>query len=116
MLSCHRSRKRGSRLAESLGVGPVIATALVATVGNASQFASARHFAAGSGLYREVALHHRGRMFDQAIHEYAAALSTDDYANGSRRLINVRKSLDTTQRQRSASEVSRNEATAISDG
>ena len=38
-----------------------------------------------------VALHRRNRTVDQAIHEYAAALSTADHANRSRRLINVRK-------------------------
>jgi transposase len=50
MLSWHRSNEASSRLAEIPGVGPVIATALVAKVGNASQFASARHFAAWLGL------------------------------------------------------------------
>ncbi|MGE3992402.1 DUF169 domain-containing protein, partial [Pseudorhodoplanes sp.] len=50
------------------------------------------------------ALHRRDRMVDQAIHEYAAALSTADHANGSRSLINVRKILDTTQHGYLASE------------
>lgn len=50
MLSWHRSNEASSRLAEIPGVGPVIATGLVAKVGNASQFASARHFAAWLGL------------------------------------------------------------------
>jgi transposase len=50
MLSWHRSNEASSRRAEIPGVGPVIATALVAKVGNASQFASARHFAAWLGL------------------------------------------------------------------
>jgi|APFEC2959095136_1045048.scaffolds.fasta_scaffold04966_3 integrase len=38
-----------------------------------------------------VALHRRNRMVDQAIHEYAAALSTADYASRSRRLIECAK-------------------------
>ncbi|MBV9556151.1 MAG: IS110 family transposase [Pseudolabrys sp.] len=50
MLLWHRSSAASSRLAEIPGVGPVIATALVAKVGDASQFASARHFAAWLGL------------------------------------------------------------------
>jgi transposase len=50
MLLWHRSNEASSRLAEIPGVGPVIATALVAKVGDASQFASARHFAAWLGL------------------------------------------------------------------
>lgn len=50
MLSWHRSNEASVRLSEIPGVGPVIATALVAKVGDASQFASARHFAAWLGL------------------------------------------------------------------
>jgi transposase len=50
MLSWHRSNEASSRLADIPGIGPVIATALVAKVGNASQFASTRHFAAWLGL------------------------------------------------------------------
>jgi transposase len=50
MLSWHRSSEASSRLAAIPGVGPVIATALIAKVGDASQFASARHFAAWLGL------------------------------------------------------------------
>lgn len=50
MVSWHRSSEASSRLAEIPDAGPVIATALVAKVGDASQFASARHFAAWLGL------------------------------------------------------------------
>jgi transposase len=50
MVSWHRSNEASSRLTDIPGVGPVIATALVAKVGDASQFASARHLAAWLGL------------------------------------------------------------------
>lgn len=50
ILAWHRQSVASQRLATAPGVGPITATALVAAIGDASQFASARHFAAWLGL------------------------------------------------------------------
>jgi transposase len=50
ILAWHRTSEESQRLATAPGVGPLTATALIAAVGDASQFASARHFAAWLGL------------------------------------------------------------------
>lgn len=48
--ACHRSSDMSRRLAEIPGIGPLVATALVATVPDPRAFASARNFAAWVGL------------------------------------------------------------------
>jgi transposase len=48
--ACHRSSEMSRRLAEIPGIGPLVATALVATVPDPRTFASARNFAAWIGL------------------------------------------------------------------
>jgi len=48
--ACHRSSDMSRRLAEIPGIGPLAATALVATVPDPRAFASARNFAAWIGL------------------------------------------------------------------
>jgi len=48
--ACHRSSDMSRRLAEIPGIGPLLATALVATVPDPRAFASARNFAAWIGL------------------------------------------------------------------
>ena len=48
--ACHRSSEMSRRLAEMPGIGPLLATALVATVPDPRAFASARNFAAWIGL------------------------------------------------------------------
>ncbi len=48
--SWHRSNPASQRLASIPGVGPITATAIVATVGDARQFKSGREFAAWIGL------------------------------------------------------------------
>jgi transposase len=48
--ACHRSSEMSRRLAEIPGIGPLLATALVATVPDPRAFASARNFAAWIGL------------------------------------------------------------------
>ena len=48
--ACHRSSDMSRRLAEIPGIGPLVATALVATVPDPRPFASARNFAAWIGL------------------------------------------------------------------
>lgn len=50
ILAWHRTSEASQRLATAPGVGSLTATALIAAVGDASQFASARHFAAWLGL------------------------------------------------------------------
>jgi transposase len=50
ILARHKTSEASQRLATAPGVGPLTATALIAAVGDASQFASARHFAAWLGL------------------------------------------------------------------
>lgn len=50
VLAGHRANADSRRLAGIPTVGPLIASAFVATVGNAAQFASGRHFAAWLGL------------------------------------------------------------------
>ncbi|MDD9723592.1 transposase [Sulfitobacter sp. PR48] len=52
ILAWHRSSEASQRLATAPGVGPLTATALIAAVGHASQFESARHFAAWWALHR----------------------------------------------------------------
>ena len=46
----HRASEQSKRLAEIPGVGPITASAMLATVGNIHAFRSARHFAAWLGL------------------------------------------------------------------
>jgi transposase len=48
--ACHRTSEISRRLAEIPGIGPLVATALVATVPDPRAFASARNFAAWIGL------------------------------------------------------------------
>jgi transposase len=48
--TCHRSSDMSRRLAEIPGIGPLVASALVATVPHPRAFASARNFAAWIGL------------------------------------------------------------------
>lgn len=50
ILAWHKGNEAGRRLATVPGIGPITASALVASVGEVSNFASARHFAAGIGL------------------------------------------------------------------
>jgi len=50
ILAWHRQSEASQRLTTAPGIGPITATALVAAIGDASQFASARHFAAWLGL------------------------------------------------------------------
>jgi transposase len=50
LLSLARQNEVCRRLMTILGIGPIAATALVATVGNARSFTSGRHFAAWIGL------------------------------------------------------------------
>ena len=50
ILAWHRTNEASQRLATAPGVGPLTATALIAAVGDGSQFTSARHFAAWLGL------------------------------------------------------------------
>jgi transposase len=50
LLAWHRSNEISSRLAAIPGVGPITASAIVATVGDARQFKSGRQFAAWLGL------------------------------------------------------------------
>ena len=54
ILAWHERSEASQRLATVPGIGPLTATALVAAVGDASQFASARHFAACLGLTPRV--------------------------------------------------------------
>lgn len=49
ILAWHRRSEASQRLATAPGIGPITATALVAAIGDARQFASARHFAAWLG-------------------------------------------------------------------
>ena len=50
ILAWHKASEASQRLATAPGVGPPAATALIAAVGDASRFTSARHFAAWLGL------------------------------------------------------------------
>lgn len=50
LLAWHRASAASRRLAAIPGIGPLTASALVASVGAGTQFASARHFAAWLGL------------------------------------------------------------------
>jgi transposase len=50
ILQWHRGNVASRRLAEIPGIGPLSATALVASIGDARRFASAREFAASIGL------------------------------------------------------------------
>ena len=50
IIAWHKASEASQRLATAPGVGPLTATALIAAVGDASQFPSARHFAAWLGL------------------------------------------------------------------
>jgi transposase len=50
ILRWHRSSAASRRLAEIPGIGPLSATALVASIGDARRFASAREFAASIGI------------------------------------------------------------------
>lgn len=50
IVACHRGSAASRRLAGVPGVGPVIASAVVATVADPSAFTSGRHFAAWLGL------------------------------------------------------------------
>lgn len=50
IIAWHRDNEASRRLAAVPGIGPITASAIVATVGEVSNFASARHFAAWTGL------------------------------------------------------------------
>ena len=50
ILAWHKESEASRRLAAVPGIGPITASAIVATVGDVSNFASARHFAAWLGL------------------------------------------------------------------
>jgi len=50
IVAAHRQNEKSRRLASTPGVGPITASALVASVSDARQFKSARHFAAWLGL------------------------------------------------------------------
>lgn len=50
IVSWHRQNEKSRRLADIPGLGPITASALVASVGDARSFASARQFAAWLGL------------------------------------------------------------------
>jgi transposase len=50
ILEWHKGNEASRRLAKIPGVGPITASAVVATVGNASNFTSARHLSAAWGL------------------------------------------------------------------
>lgn len=50
ILTWHKENEASRRLATVPGIGPITASAIVATVGGASNFASGRHFAAWIGL------------------------------------------------------------------
>jgi transposase len=50
IVASHRKNEVSRRLASVPGVGPIIASAIVASVADAHQFKSARHFAAWLGL------------------------------------------------------------------
>jgi transposase len=50
ILAWHRENEASRRLATVPGIGPITASAIVATVGDASNFGSARHLAAWIGL------------------------------------------------------------------
>lgn len=50
ILAWHKANEASRRLATVPGIGPITASALVATVGDVANFTSARHFAAWIGL------------------------------------------------------------------
>src|SRR3954464_6336546 len=50
ILEWHKGNEASRRLAKIPGVGPITASAVVATVGDASNFTSARHLSAAWGL------------------------------------------------------------------
>jgi transposase len=50
IVAWHKASEASQRLASAPGVGPITATAIVAAVGDGTQFHSARHFAAWLGL------------------------------------------------------------------
>jgi transposase len=50
IVAWHKSSEASRRLASAPGVGPITASAIVASVGDGRQFQSARHFAAWLGL------------------------------------------------------------------
>ena len=50
ILHWHRSNEHSKRLADVPGIGPITASAVMATIGDAKAFKSARHFAAWLGL------------------------------------------------------------------
>jgi transposase len=50
ILAWHKSNEQSQRLATIPGIGPITASAIVASVGDSSQFRSGRHFAAWLGL------------------------------------------------------------------
>jgi transposase len=52
ILAWHKGSEASRRLATVPGIDPITASAIVATVGEVSNFASARHFAAWIGLVR----------------------------------------------------------------
>lgn len=54
IIAWHKASEASQRLASAPGVGPITATAIVASVGDGAQFRSARHFAAWLGLTPRV--------------------------------------------------------------
>jgi transposase len=54
IVAWHKSSEASRRLASAPGVGPITASAIVASIGDGRQFQSARHFAAWLGLTPRV--------------------------------------------------------------
>jgi transposase len=79
----HRASETSQRLATAPGVGPLTATALIAAIGDASQFASARHFAAWLGLTpRMSARKSRAHRKDQQGRGSLPANASDPWRTG----------------------------------
>lgn len=55
IIAWHKGNEASQRLATAPGIGPITASALVASVGDARQFRSSRHFAAWLGLTPRMA-------------------------------------------------------------
>ena len=76
----HRSNETSRRLATIPGVGSITASAIVATVANATEFKSARHFAAFLGLtpkqYSTGGRQRLGRISKQEMSTSAAFWSS----------------------------------------
>jgi transposase len=81
IVAWHRRSEASPRLATAPGIGPITATALVAAVGDARQFASARHFAAWLRLtprMRASGGKTRGRSIHVVLLQLAPARPSSD--------------------------------------